>query len=184
MWCRRWIQILPTPTTTPPTTPYHLHLYYPLPPPTPTTNNGLERSQFIDNVKHGLESDWSCQWLVMCKCGVGQEMDPNTSDLQVVSNIPKPNLCFWIFGFYYQFVNKELKVDVENTTPTTTHPTHTYHYPLTTPEQFLQGQWSQVLWTFFLIIILITMLNLITCPAYIYESRYQIVLFSLSWNTA
>ena len=26
-----------------------------LPPPTPTTNNSLERSQFIDNDKHGLE---------------------------------------------------------------------------------------------------------------------------------
>ena len=36
-------------------TPTHPYPYPPLPPATPTTNNGLERSQFINNVKHGLE---------------------------------------------------------------------------------------------------------------------------------
>ena len=67
---------LPPPTST---TPFHYqpllppttHLYYPLLPLIPTTNNGLERNQFKDNIKHGLESDWFCQWLVMCKCGAG-----------------------------------------------------------------------------------------------------------------
>ena len=51
--------------------PYHFPTQLTLPPPTPTTNNGLERSQFIDHVKNGLESDWSCQWLVICKIGAG-----------------------------------------------------------------------------------------------------------------
>ena len=41
------------------------HPYYPPTTTHPTQNNGLERSQFIDNVKHGLEKDWFCQWLVM-----------------------------------------------------------------------------------------------------------------------
>ena len=52
----RYTLPLPTPTHPypylPPTHPYP---YLPLPTPTTTTNNGLERSQFINNVKHGLE---------------------------------------------------------------------------------------------------------------------------------
>ena len=56
--------LIPTPHTLPPPNPTTLtttHPYYPIPPLTPTQNNGLERSQFIDNVKHGLEGDWFCQ---------------------------------------------------------------------------------------------------------------------------